>query len=274
MLFLFPKDYFDAHRPEELYSNEFDAAREIGEDVCLVDYDALLAGEDPFPRGYDGDNLDAVWRGWQMTSDTYRRFWSVAMSHNVRLITSPDVYDINHHLNLAYPRIREHTAPSFFSSAPFDVSIAEVFDVLGSPVFVKDTVKGHHFSPCVITDADSPADAASKIDALIRDRGESYSGIIVFRQWREYIEETRFMVVGGNVVCSGRHNSDGNLSLDDVHAAGIYPEILGAGSLFHTVDCAFDTIGGNIEVVEMGDGQVSEAPQNCSFVLIEALSRL
>ena len=275
MLFVFPRDYFDHKFPEEMFFPEFDVANMMNEPICLIDYDALLEGKDPFPRGYDAGNVPAVWRGWQMTSNVYKLFHTVAIKHGVRLITSPDRYDVNHHLNLSYPRIREHTARSYFSSDPTAETIADVFATLGSPVFVKDSVKGHYFHPCILDAADASEASLDKVRDLIEDRGDSYSGVIVFREFREYEDETRFVIVDGRVVCSGAHNSSGRvLGVEECVDAGIDLTSLGAGSSYYTVDVAIDAKTGKPEVVEMGDGQVSEVPEGGARELVHALAMI
>ena len=274
MIFVFPQDYFDKRAPEEYYRLEFDLAHDLGCDVVLVDFDKIRSGTDPFSTNVEYDDCIAVWRGWQMTSADYSKFYEHASAHGLILLNSPSEYVTCHELSNSYPLISQYSVDTVFIT-PIEASplnIRTIMDDMGTTrLFVKDTVKGQRDLPCIINEGDSDDAIEAKITALIDDRGESFTGILAFRRFVELSGETRFFVLDGQIAAYSEHFSDSAAVSPSEAAKPI--EILSGVSRFFTLDMALD-LDGNALVVETGDGQVSECAEHSAADLVGMLAKI
>lgn len=275
MIFIFPHDYFDKHNPEEFYQKEFELVENLNCEYVLIDFDKVLAKEDPFSTTCEYNRELAVWRGWQMPSDTYSKFYDFATDHGLKLINIPNQYRACHELSNSYGRISRYSMSTIFAdfekTTPSSVrNILELLDA--EKVFVKDTVKGQRDYPCIIEATDDDKTIQSKLDKLVADRGDSFTGTFAFRRFVELKGETRFFILDGAIVGCGRHFSD-FMAIKSSDAEKI-ATALGQKSRFFTVDMALAVKTGETIVVETGDGQVSECPKGCREQVIRALSRI
>ena len=274
MIFIFPHDYFDHKIPEDYYQFEFDIVRKLGNETVLIDFDKMLAGSDPFSPVVEYEREVAVWRGWQMTSDAYFKFYSYAEAHGLKLINSAVEYATCHELSSSYPYMKDYSIDTVFMSSDeaTAINIRAAMDKMDCDrLFVKDTVKGQRDFPCVIEITDTDDEIASKIAALIADRGDVFTGTLAFRRFIELSGETRFFVLDERVVATGEHFSEA-ADISEAEAAEAISALSGC-SRFFTLDMA-RTFDGKAVVVETGDGQVSECPEHAAVDLIGALVKL
>ena len=274
MVFIFPNDYFDKQLPEEYYRFEFNLARNLGSDIILVDFDKILVGNDPFSPSVEYNNCIAVWRGWQMTSDDYSKFYSYAASHGLNLINSPIEYAACHELSNSYPYMSQYSIDTVFAT-PANASPSNIRTIMDKmeceKLFVKDTVKGQRDSPCIVDAGDDDGEIEAKIHSLIDDRGDSFTGTLAFRRFTELSGETRFFVLDGQIVTYSEHFSD-SADVSETEAVQAVAT-LSKCSRFFTVDMA-RTTDGKAVVVETGDGQVSECEEHAATNLIGMLSQV
>lgn len=243
MRILYPADTFSPKAVDEVYMEEHAAARAAGWPVSLFNFEDFQAGTfRPFPR-FDADE-SILYRGWMLSGDDYRRLHDSILKQQGVLITSPEDYLLCHHLPRWYPLLSRWTAETRFFSETEDV--AENLATEGwDGCFLKDHVKS------LSTDGGSLVRDLGKIPEVVakmrKYRGQIEGGLCA-RRIEDYDPESerRFFVYRGQAF--GDHEP----VLEPVaEAASVI------SSPFFTVDVA-RTRAGDLRIVELGDGQVSD----------------
>ncbi len=243
MKILFPVNPIDTKEADGPFQEEYHCLKSMGVGCSLFDYDTLAFEEfRPKPALSDGDVV--LYRGWMMSPDLYTSFARLVTKRGATMLTSPADYLASHHLPNWYDSCREYTAETCFleESDQLEQEAAE----LGWPAFfVKDYVKSNYNERGSI--AQSPAEVTEIIDLIREHRGEIEGGISL-RRVEQYRPETesRYFVFKGTP-----WSADGSIP-DIVKAiAGIHQ------APFYSVDI-IEREDGELRLVELGDGQVSD----------------
>lgn len=173
---LFPCEPFSPRSPEPHFQGEFEAAKAAGFEVGLYDDEEhrLLT------RGLEGTTL---YRGWMMSTKAYSGFASQLESNGLNLLTSPQEYELCHHLPGWYHLLEGETPLSTWCPAqatPQEWPLAEFGQ---GPLIVKDYVKSekHYWhEACYIPE---PGQAAPVVERFKELRGNVLEGGLVFRQF-------------------------------------------------------------------------------------------
>jgi len=174
----------------------------------------------------------------------YKKLAGFIESRNATPLTSFDNYLKCHHLPGWYDSCTEFTAESVFF--PNDDSLVENVSALGwDRYFVKDFVKSNSNERGSV--ANSPEEVAEIVKLIEKYRGAIEGGVAV-RRFEQYIDDTevRYFVLDGVP-----YSPDGTI-----------PTIITAISAlvdapFFSVDIVQRT-DGELRLVELGDGQVSD----------------
>jgi hypothetical protein len=240
--FLFPTGS-DFNAPDEMFADQLEALTAAGFTASLCS-DAVLAGVKPL-RGVPAGST-VVYRGWMVTADEYAALVRAIERSEARTFTSPAEYLSAHHLPNWYPLLTELTPETHVF--PGDADIEAELRALGwGTYFLKDYVKSLKTARgSVVRD---PADAPAVIAEMREYRGQIEGGICVRRvEEFEPQSETRYFVLRG----VGYAASD----------ADPVPEVVRwcaerVPSPFFSVDVVRRR-DGQLRVVEVGDGQVSD----------------
>ncbi|AUX42485.1 hypothetical protein SOCE26_039180 [Sorangium cellulosum] len=283
MLVLFCSDPLAPRHPDSAFASEADAVRALGHDLALIDYEALLAG-DPraavrrAPAAHAGL---AVYRGWMLQPEAYRRLHDALADRGVRLVNDPAAYEHAHHFPGWYPALQDHTPRSVWLPTGGDVAIDDVMALLrpfgDAPVFLKDFVKSrkHEWTEaCFIPSASDRAAVERVVRRFLELQGSSLEGGLVFREFVELApagrhpksgmplaREHRLFFLDGAPIAALRYWDEAEYA-----AAAAPPDALRAlaarvKSRFFTLDIA-ELLGGSFTVIEVGDGQVSGLPDH------------
>ena len=117
-LLLIPSDVLNPKRPDEHFAAEWQAAREAGLAITLVDHDALArpGGAAAGVRGVAGEEPHlAVYRGWMLTADRYDDLSRALEPRNVKLVTTPAAFARAHELPGWYAAIADQTPRSVWT---------------------------------------------------------------------------------------------------------------------------------------------------------------
>lgn len=275
MLLLYPSDYFDPTKPDDFFSSEIAIAKECGFDYAVFNFEKLEDGKDPFAKTCERDGETSIMRGWQMPSSLYKLFAEYCDQHGFVLRTNAEQYAACHELSNSYPLCASVSPKTVFvkSEEVDKATVEEIFAQIGTEkLFVKDTVKGNSQIPCVITADMTWDETKENLDNLVSDRGNAFTGEFAFREFIELSNETRFFVVDHKIAGRGHHFSDDDvISLEDAEKVFSKMAFEKIDSRFFTIDLA-RTASGEIVVVETGDGQVSEIPDECMEQVFENLA--
>ncbi len=287
MIVLFCCNPLDSKEVDFDYLGEYNAAKNQGFDVRLINFEELVNNNNPIAAirkiPMMSEPQIAVFRGWMMKPNKYEELYNVLLTKNIKLINSPYAYKHCHYLPEAYELVRVCTPKTVWVSKEtlnkdFE-SIHRVLQVFGeSPVIVKDYVKSRKhewFEACYIQNASDVDKVNNVVKKFIELQGDDLNEGIVFREFinLEFLDnhiksnmplskEFRVFFVDGEPAYLVNYWDEGEYG-------DIMPELkpfLNVAkkiqSKFFTMDIAKVENGGWI-IMELGDGQVSGLP-NCA----------
>lgn len=196
-------------------------------------------------RGEDVTGATIVYRGWMMNAEDYSAFERCVVEGGAIPLQSSDAYLSAHHSPRWVPLLRELTPETVFLDEGADLVAA--LAPLGWPGFVlKDWVKSLKTSRGSIFR--DPAEAPAIVEDMRKFRGTIEGGLAVRRLEPLRVEsERRYFVLEGRAWAEAGE------------APAIVREVARrvTASRFFSVDVA-EREDGELRVVEIGDGQVSD----------------
>ena len=246
MRFLYPCDPFNKKEPDEAYVEEFVAARAAGLACSLYSAEDFESGEfKPHPPFTEREEI--IYRGWMLNPNDYARLLEAIERTGARALTAVAQYRFCHYLPEWYPRCKEFTPETVFVKKGGDYAAA-VADRNWPAFFVKDYVKSLTTSRGSV--ANSVGEIAEIVSLIEKYRGQVEGGVCI-RKFEHLASDTeeRYFVFRGKP-----------------HARnGAVPEIVQAvvpriSSPFFSVDVV-RSIDGELRLIELGDGQVSDKKQ-------------
>jgi hypothetical protein len=283
MRFIFCSDPLAPRQPDGAFASEAEAVRDLGHPVGLVDFEALVDGDDraAVRRVPEAAGETAVYRGWMLRPDAYRRLYDALAARGLRLINDPDAYVRAHHLPGWYPALEGHTPRSVWLATRGVVAMDEVIALLrpfgDGPVFLKDFVKSrkHEWAEaCFIPSASDRVTVERVMRCFLELQGSDLEGGLVFREFVELASagrhpksgmplarEQRVFFLDGEPVASVRYWDEADYASPSVPEADLRGLAAGVKSRFFTMDVA-ELRGGGFTVIEVGDGQVSGLPDH------------
>ncbi len=230
----------------------------------------------------------AIYRGWMLSPEDYRKLHDAAVAAGLRPITSPEQYETAHYLPRWVDKLEGLTAETVM--VPAGSSIEVLMEALapfdGAPVVLKDWVKSrkHEWdTACFIPDS---RDAKRVLEVTRRFeelQGEFLTGGLCFRRYlpirrigkhpvsgMPLSDELRVFCVNGRKVAYRYWDGE---AVDESEVPVVVDEALRRLDLpFVAIDVALLEPGG-FTIVEVGDGQVSGLPEGADGGrLYEALS--
>ena len=226
-----------------MFADQWSALTQVGFSASLCS-DAVLAGTKPLRNVPPGSEV--VYRGWMVKGEEYAALTRAIEQCGAKPFTSPQEYLATHHLPNWYPLLADLTPETRVLPADADI-VAELRALGWGAYFLKDYVKSLKTARGSIVR--EPADAPAVIAEMREYRGEIEGGICV-RRVEEFLPESegRYFVLLGV----------GYAAPEGV----VVPEIVQKcaerlPSKFFSVDVA-RRADGQLRVVEVGDGQVSD----------------
>jgi hypothetical protein len=243
MRIIYPYNPLNSKEADEPYQDEYLVLKSACINCSLFDFDTLnFDGFKPKPKVESGESI--LYRGWMLNPDGYKRLVTLIEGLGAYPITSYDNYIKCHHLPGWYEQCVDYTSETkFFSN---DEKLREnIASLKWDAYFIKDFVKSNTTEKGSI--ASSPSEAIDIVQLIQKYRGEIEGGIAV-RRVERYLKdtETRYFVMNSKV-----YSPDGET-----------PEILKhivklVKTPFYSVDI-IQREDGELRVVEIGDGQVSD----------------
>jgi hypothetical protein len=226
-----------------MFADQWSALTEAGFSASLCS-DAVLAGTKPLRNVPPG--CDVVYRGWMVKGEEYSALTRAIEQCGAKAFTSPQEYQATHHLPNWYPLLADLTPETRVLPAEADI-VAELRALGWGAYFLKDYVKFLKTARGSIVR--EPADALALIAEMREYRGEIEGGICVRRveEFRPESERRYFVLLGVAYAAS---------------EGAAVPAIVQTcaqrlPSKFFSVDVV-QRADGELRVVEVGDGQVSD----------------
>jgi hypothetical protein len=297
MLVVFCSDPFDPRRPDPDYSGEAAAAQTLGMASTVVEYEALADGQDAVRSvrrvELPSEPTLALYRGWMLRPEQYRRLYDALAGRNIYLINDSAAYRHAHYLPESYEVIQAHSPRTVWMHLVGAPSMERVMDLLSpfgtQPIIVKDFVKSqkHYWEEACFIPCAADREAVERVvRRFLELQGPDLNAGLVFRAFVELeplavhsksgmplTREYRTFYLDGEPLCTLRYWEEGDYAGAEL-PLGLFGDVARAvRSRFFTMDVARRRDGEWI-IVELGDGQVAGLPDRADPVeFYTALSR-
>lgn len=281
MLVVFPSDPIHPKSPNPDFALEYEAAKKVGCKVGLYNFDLHLGSDVTLtvPKTID----IAVYRGWILKAEEYRKLYLALAMRGCGLINSPDKYTFtsffpNWCSELSWKSDITPKSIWFPGSNP---DIDHICDRLSEqfqdrPLILKDYIKSqkhYWFDACFIPSASSRADVERVTTNFLRLQGDFLEGGLVYREFLDFkrtgihpksqmplIHEFRFFVAQGVILGCYPYWADGTYNGPTPPYSIIQNIKDKMSSSFYTVDVA-QLENNEWMVIEVGDGGASGLPE-------------
>ena len=244
MVILFPSDYFDKKKPDEMFSDQVQAFESLDFKISTVSLEDLQFGKVRFYPALP-ENEEVLYRGWMISPNEYEQLAGAVLEAKAKPFTTPEQYSLTHYIPNWYPHLAGLT-PETVCFSDVDTLEDELRALDWKGFFVKDYVKSLKTS--IGSRIESPEQISTVLSEMEKFRGQIEGGICVRRL--EAIDETserRYFVVRGEVYSS-----------DNEAPPPIVKECASRlDSPFFSVDIVMRD-DRELRVIEVGDGQVSD----------------
>ena len=241
--FLFPRDPAEPGYPDEMFADQWAALTEAGFTASLCS-DAVLTGAKSLRNVPPG--AEVVYRGWMLRGEEYGALVRAIEQAGGGAFISIMEYLATHHLPNWYPLLANLTPETRVYPAGADL-VAELRALDWGKYFLKDFVKSLKTARGSIVS--KPEEALAVVAEMQDYRGEIEGGICV-RRVEDFMPETeqRYFVLHGVPYANS----------EEAQIPGIvYQCVECVPSKFFSVDIVRRR-DGELRVVEVGDGQVSD----------------
>ena len=256
MRLLYPSDPINSKRADDTYAEELEAARSAGFDVSLFAFEDFEHGNfAPKPALASEDVV--LYRGWMLTVPLFASLVQAIGARSAKPFTSTEEYAATHHLPQWYPLLTESTAETLVLDEGADF-VGALRESNWSGYFVKDYVKSLSTAGgSLVTRSE---EIAGVVSLMKKYRGFIEGGICVRRK-EEYepASERRYFVFRGKPLPTDHEVPE----LVTLCASRIE-------SPFYSVDLA-RRLDGELRVIELGDGQVSDRKEWAAGKFIAAM---
>ncbi|MFJ7067971.1 ATP-grasp domain-containing protein [Streptomyces sp. NPDC101115] len=275
-MLVLPSDPLRPRRPDPHFAAEARHAGELGAGHAVVDHDALLAGDAREAVRRVPAGPGTLWyRGWMLPPTAYAAMEAALADRGRTLLTSSRAYARAHELPGWYATFSGLTPPSTWipgTGMPRDAALAAAAAGLGGhgPAVVKDYVKSrkHEWAQaCFVPDLADAAGLRRVVGRFVELQGGFLAGGVVLRRFERYVrdahgraEEARVWWLDGRPVLVGPH-PDTPLVRPAPDLSAVRPLVRALGCRFVATDLARLADTGAWQVVEVGDGQVSDLPR-------------
>ena len=243
MHLFYPNNPLHSKQPDEQFAAEVEAVRAVGFNLSLFSLEDFQAGTfrafPPLPA-----DTDILYRGWMLSATEYEALVAAQSRAGARPFIGLPAYLKSHHLPGWYASIADLTPETHIYPADCDLE-AELRALGWSEFFIKDYVKSLKTS--VGSRISRPEQVAAVTAEMRCFRGEIEGGFCV-RRVENFLEgtERRYFVLDGVP-----HAASGDVP------AIVHECAKRLRSSFYSVDVA-QRADGQLRVVEVGDGQVSD----------------
>lgn len=289
MKIIFCSDPIYPGQPDMSYENEVQAARSVGFEFELVDFEQLTKSGNAAAamrkvRGSETPEL-AFYRGWMLRPAAYEQLYNALQERGVLLINSPMAYRHCHYLPESFEVIAPYTPATIWIPLPECLDMDHVRQELivfgDKPLVLKDYVKSrkHEWAEaCYIPAASDGEAVAHVVKRFLELQGDEVSEGLVFREYvplqnigvhsksgMPLTKEFRLFFLDDQVLHSSEYWTEGVYS-GEKPPIEIFQEVAQkVQSRFFTMDVAQRTDGSWI-IVELGDAQVAGLPNEIKGV--------
>ena len=120
MQILFPSDYFNEDKPDEMYSDQESEFKKKGYQTAAINIDEIKPNSKLIPP--PTEECVILYRGWMMDIKEYQTLNSAISKYKCTPFTTLEEYKLTHHLPNWYELIKELTPETVVFSVDDDLS--------------------------------------------------------------------------------------------------------------------------------------------------------
>eukprot|EP01129_Flabellula_baltica_P009249 TRINITY_DN3749_c0_g1_i1.p1 TRINITY_DN3749_c0_g1~~TRINITY_DN3749_c0_g1_i1.p1 ORF type:complete len:296 (+),score=64.32 TRINITY_DN3749_c0_g1_i1:168-1055(+) len=269
---LFPKDHQSVLPVDYSFLSEYNVSKENEFPTFIYDHDALTMRQEVVlfeDIEKFTEERCAILRGWMLNDVQYALFYDLLLEKfNLRLINSPEAYNLMHYFPNVYSFVESYTAESmWFPCEEFDdvhLFREEIEDWLEKchKFIVKDYVKSAKSKGFLVYEHENGGydEFLVFLKKVYVARGKLFNKGFVFKKYisdikkSEFMNEIRGFVLNKQIISiCGNNNREVDVPQEIYDMLGDLAEKI--ESNFYTVD--FIECEDNWKIIECGDGQVS-----------------
>ena len=194
-LILFPSSYFSARQIDEALQYEYEAVLATGLfEIALFSYDKWVSEGRLALHNAPSEPSTALMRGWMMKPEQYKPFYEELLKNNIRLVTSPEEYELMHIFPNVYERFGLDTAKMKLYPLHQQINVEEVkkhFNRFMVKDYVK-SVKGTDF-PRFFDNSVTQEEFDRQMELFYKYRGDLLTGGICIKEFLDL----KLWVTGG-----------------------------------------------------------------------------
>lgn len=274
---------FSRTLPDESYSQEYDAAKQLTNVHWFDIHSSDIIANAVFKN--KTDNKKAIYHGWMLPFEQYRRFYNQCLEKDIELINSPEQYIACHHFNGWYNSLERLTPKSTIIEIGLLRTMMDQVRVFmkenNCAVIIKDYVKSlkHNWDDACFIPKDANPLHISKVLATflaIKNEMNDLQGNLVVRQFvnlkqiglhnkskMPLAQEFRTFVMNGKPIFTSKYWDQGSYQEHlppSEFISKVADKVFAVthNNLF-TIDVA-QLDNGDWTCIEVGDGQVSAVP--------------
>ena len=133
---LFPADYFNNEKPDEMYLDQMEAFKEKGFGVSTINTDDLKPSTEIYPGPARGTVV--LYRGWMLSLKEYGDLVSSISEIHCSPFTSLDDYKLTHHLPNWYEHIKDLTPETVVFSQPSSSEVLPLCRIRSLSAFAEE----------------------------------------------------------------------------------------------------------------------------------------
>lgn len=261
-LIVYPSDYYNLGKVDADLKAEYEGALSTGKfEVILFGYDKWFNDDELVLSCVPRTKRKAVYRGWMMQPEKYKKFYEKLYVNNIELITSPKEYELLHIFPNVYQLIADDTAKMqlFPLHKTIDISaLHKEFDKFLVKDYVK-SVKGTEF-PEYFDQSVTQTNFDKWMKVFYKYRGELLTGGICIKEYLplkrigDRTNEYRVFYCNGEVLSVCRNSLQPYYS--DEMPEYIVDKYKNLQSIYYTIDFA-ELEDCTWKIIETGDGSVS-----------------
>lgn len=282
---LFPCESYNIKEIDSSYKKDKNISYIAGITNYMFDYESFV-NEDKFISNIDfTDDCTLIYRGWQLKPDQYTRLNNMLIMKStgkIELINTPKQYELFHCFPNIYPSLHTYTPQiRVLTKYEKDSDFEDLLRNIPYDFFIKDFVKSAKtkFGVEKISKTIKPEELKNKIMDFLEERVRLFTGGIVLKEFvklKKYFTKTnewRAFIFNEKVISLTQNsNLDINIEPPKMLIKTICEKLRGKTN-FYTVDFG-ELVDSTWMVIETGDGQVSDIPQNDDQKILEFYTKI